>query len=1341
MRNLKLLRCEQTPACESYPDVRQSSIDPDTGTLYCATRTLLFGLTSDGKKCYEAPLTEYIPTDGSGDVIGLQYLPDQQSNCVATSSGDVLLCNSSYQEIECVGNVDSGLLAMAWSPDQDVVVFVTGADTLILMNREFDPITEVPLQPPDAGEAEFVNVGWGKKETQFHGSEGKDAAKKKAEEVGQALYMDDQRPRVSWRGDGQYFVVSSIHKTTGCRCLHVWTRECILHSTGEVLNGLEQALAWKPSGSLIASTRRKPNKHEVVFFEKNGLNHGEFTLPFQHDQITVCELLWNSDSTVLAVWCEELTPSKDNDGRRSNTYIQLWTVNNYHWYLKQSLHFISQPGDGIVTVLWDPEQAYKLHVVLSSGQHLGYTWAWTTDNSLGKSADDDAVTAVIDGDQVLVTPFRVMVVPPPMCAYSLQLPAPVCQVAFGSDRADIAVITNNNKLAIYKQLDSSDKETKSDDSVTISAAGGNGFKSQCNTHRLQAVYSIDVGSSGLDRDSLTVMHLTWVSDDLFVFAVTDSTTRTSLLCSASLSNSSLQISCVTEVQHGVVSSLCRSLKAGTLALQTQDGSLFRFTPASSSGESGKLESWSDSRGAVIRFPYFCTQMATCAFANNEVVLGLTERYRFYVNDVEFASNCTSFAIHDEFLLLTTLAHTLRCICFTTKVSDLHSLLHGKAHPFDESVRRVERGSRIVTAVRGETTVVLQMPRGNLEVIHPRALVLSAIKKHLDNLQYQKALILMRKHRINTNLIYDHDPECFRNNVLQFVLQVKEANYINLFLTDLQEEDVTVTMYTATYKRVPVAVVDDDDSDKPKKVDVVCDCMREALTAIDKDKYILSILTCHVKKTKPDLEEALHVIKQVKESPAGSRSVTTDETLKYLLFLVDVNNLYDVALGMYDFDLVLLVAQKSQKDPKEYVPFLNELRRMEGNMMKYTIDVHLRRFHKALVHISKCGPDHFDQCLSLIQEHKLYLEAIPLFPNSSNNYKQVCKVYGQYLCEKNRQDEAGVMFLKAGDWQMALDAFVSCHNWRQVFCVTSLLGYTPDKEIQIARKLAAQIKDLKNYSDAAVIFEQHAKDTEEAIVCLVEGCLWDEALRMMYKHTRTDFIETNLKSGLLESHSHTMEGLQSMRTDFDKHRHRLRTVREHKRKASLDLLDGESAMNVHNSDLFSDTSSVLSAQSTVDSRRSTVISRVSGQSARSRRRGETKRWSLKEGSQFEEFALIDALSKLIVSVDSMRDEINSLMKALVQFSFDEKAATLQSVYDKFLGLIEKSIPDIWSDDDAAGSTNQPTLGPGLTANAIAQAMQKGETQKQSEKLDPVLRVPPKLRKEVRWRLHMVQSTDS
>ena len=51
-------------------------------------------------------------------------------------------------------------------------------------------------------------------------------------------------------------------------------------------------------------------------------------------------------------------------------------------------------------------------------------------------------------------------------------------------------------------------------------------------------------------------------------------------------------------------------------------------------------------------------------------------------------------------------------------------------------------------------------------------------------------------------------------------------------------------------------------------------------------------------------------------PCSSLSDTdksrAEDALKYLMFLVDVNELFDVALGLYDFELVLMVAEKSQK---------------------------------------------------------------------------------------------------------------------------------------------------------------------------------------------------------------------------------------------------------------------------------------------------------------------------------------------------------------------------------------------------------------------------------------------
>lgn len=87
--------------------------------------------------------------------------------------------------------------------------------------------------------------------------------------------------------------------------------------------GLEHPLAWRPSGNLIAGTQRfgfegggagKSDRHDVVFFERNGLRHGEFSLRFKNtiDEgaparkwgYNVRDLAWSSDSSVLAVWIE-----------------------------------------------------------------------------------------------------------------------------------------------------------------------------------------------------------------------------------------------------------------------------------------------------------------------------------------------------------------------------------------------------------------------------------------------------------------------------------------------------------------------------------------------------------------------------------------------------------------------------------------------------------------------------------------------------------------------------------------------------------------------------------------------------------------------------------------------------------------------------------------------------------------------------------------------------------------------------------------------------------------------------------------------------------------------------
>ena len=97
-----------------------------------------------------------------------------------------------------------------------------------------------------------------------------------------------------------------------------------------------------------------------------------------------------------------------------------------------------------------------------------------------------------------------------------------------------------------------------------------------------------------------------------------------------------------------------------------------------------------------------------------------------------ASNVLSIAITPNFVIFTTTAHE----AIFAPLSSLPRLFDqpnegSKETPPEWTIRKVERGSKIVVAVPSSMSLVLQMPRGNLETINPRPLVMEVVKHDLD----------------------------------------------------------------------------------------------------------------------------------------------------------------------------------------------------------------------------------------------------------------------------------------------------------------------------------------------------------------------------------------------------------------------------------------------------------------------------------------------------------------------------------------------------------------------------------------------------------------------------------
>ena len=215
--------------------------------------------------------------------------------------------------------------------------------------------------------------------------------------------FDRKEVTISWRGDGAYVAMNSVDVADDSerRMIRVFTREGQLDSVTEPVDGLEGALSWRPAGNLVASIQRLQDRVDVIFFERNGLRHGQFTLRLSQDDMrtwaAAISVAWNVDSSVLAVTFLDR--------------IQLWTMGNYHYYLKQEI--LLPPDVDPVQVTWHSEKA--LYLTASSRQTLlVLNYVMAIAGGSASSPHDIGLIGVVDGRTIKLTPLRLANVPPPM---------------------------------------------------------------------------------------------------------------------------------------------------------------------------------------------------------------------------------------------------------------------------------------------------------------------------------------------------------------------------------------------------------------------------------------------------------------------------------------------------------------------------------------------------------------------------------------------------------------------------------------------------------------------------------------------------------------------------------------------------------------------------------------------------------------------------------------------------------------------------------------------------------------------------------------------------------------
>ncbi|KAI8634173.1 elongator complex protein [Xylariaceae sp. FL1651] len=1194
-------------------------------------------------------------------VVSLHHFADSLTTCLVLEGGDIVVVQESEDSspsdgvhIEIMGSIDEGITAASWSPDEDLLAITTKANTVIFMSRGFDGITDMAMVADDLSASKHVSVGWGKKETQFQGRGAKalrDPTIPEKVDEGVISPMDEGSTTVSWRGDGAYVAISSIEAGIR-RVIRVYSRDGVLDSVSEPVDYMDSALSWRPTGNLIASIQRLGDRVDVIFFERNGLRHGQFSLRAPKGRTLAKDkirLAWNSDSTVLAVTLDDR--------------IQLWTMGNYHWYLKQEISTENQ----LEIVAWHPEKSLRFGAA-TSGKLMQVEYMFEVSHGSLAPPYDYGAVAVIDGQTLRITPFRTANIPPPMAMFELQVSSPVIDVAFSPANTFMAVL-HQTGVDLYEW------KTTQQRSLLPRLLGTTNFDQEYPKERL------------LPRQVC-------VTEQSSVHCLCSG--EGPLIYSQNFNESNGEFSPCTTMYAGSMFGFARLTQANSTDVVVQD-LLGRFHGVVN--ENDELYS--------VRHSSQLPWGEIVDLAGNVIAIGLSRNGHLYANSRLLLKNCTSFLITPAHLIVTTTSHLLKFIHLT----DVDAMEVPPDDPEkDERCRSIERGARLVTAIPTNMSLVLQMPRGNLETIFPRAMVVAGIRKLIEALDYKKAFTFCRTQRVDMNILYDHKPEQFLANIGLFLEQVKDPANIDLFLSSLRDEDVTQTMYRDT--KAPSSLALTEEPTQPSlaslsssKVNTICDTVLSHLQSrkTQDNRTLQNIITANICKTPPAFEDGLLIVATLMKE----NEQLAEKAVEHICFLADVNTLYDEALGLYHLELALLVAQQSQRDPREYLPFIQNLHQLPDLRRKFVIDDHLNRHERALSHLKDMQAHKEAQDYTV--KHSLYAVALKLYRYDTTNLAILRTLYATYLESRSKYREAGLTYESLHDYTAATRCYraagVSC--WRE--CLFTAYQQTPPLSssvlTELAMTLAEAVCEAKDYAAAATIQLEHLDSIEAAIPCLCKGYLFADAMRLCIRYHKADLLTTLVDTGLADALGSSTEFLADCKAQLFAQVPRIAELR---RKAVEDPLGFYEGERVGGADLPDDVSVAASSRLTTGGASlftrytgkngngsvGTLGTGVSRATSKNRKREEKKRARGRKGTVYEEEYLVNSVRRLVDRVEATRPDLDRLVDGLVRRGMVDRARALEALAAEVVEACVKAVQEVFP-----GKGNKNTAGPGTDEGGV------------------------------------------
>lgn len=1282
-------------------------MDSDNRTLYvlASDYSLLYTKSGDiqvARLDFRLDRTKLIsPTLSQSDVILVEYIVENRGIVIALQNGQILQVSLLYNEPNCniLHQHPTNLCSVKYSPNQDLVALADQTNQLTIFTSSFEQIESTDALIENNSAHKPVGVGWGSKETQFFGLDGRPSKEKETkDQVSLSLAeLEDikvieasdsfkefrqvfqKNTVIDWRGDGHFLATLTYIPEDGKHYLKVWNRNLELQYMSERLVTVERGLiSWVPNGQYVCLAQQRNSRvNEIALFEKNGMVHQRITLPLSSRNLYIQAMSWSADSQILVLLVKSF---EVREGQVDCKHIVFfYTMQNFHYYLKSSFFL----NNTVLQPRWDPTDS-RLYLIDTVGHYTPLDCKPSVNH-----VREYSTVYVVDANRILVTPLDLCNVPPPMSAFEIVLPELIHR---------IAVCPRNNKALFVVT-----PEAKLFSNIT--RAGHNDLpetSSVKNTLFVRTSSEVAVRYENIQRVNISdindLHHLKCIKiDDAYLLLAIQQTKGSSrlLLIDPIACHKTELIDLGDRLVLGTAQNLSRD-DDSQLAIVYDDGFVEFVDPKTKTILERKSIFTADIGKTISGF--INTIIIQLEDAHHLITLSSDSTLR--CDDRVISLSCNSFRTTEHYLLYTTNDNNIHLIVLDRLKDVINNVCDTETWS-----QGIENGGTLVSASEQSSKVVLQMPRGNLETLHLRIFVLTSLTNLLSAGHYVEAIKLARRHRLNQNFLCDYllrfADAPFLITKFAALIAEDDPTLLNLFISELDDTDTILGRYQNIMRHLPKSSAIpklETSSGDHEKVNQIC----SYIILPEEPKYLQPRLLCLLKHKPSRTTEALKIIHELKKD-------LRESCLRFVLYFVDVEQLFLDAIKTYDTDIALMVAGASNKDPKEYLALLDSFNSTtDSSLRRYQMDLHVGNYESAFDNLLEYLSHAEDKTkveadvVWLVSSKRIFKHATSIL-NKQINFESLTQTiwlkYADYLLEKKYYLEAGVAYGKAlalSENVEHLSSALKCFSLADYYDISLALiaRSNANKELknEHCSKIAKQLFERgKNLAAIAIMQDIPEKMLDERVSNMVSNGEWYLAEYFSSEEIRPSIRGSNLLA-ILEHCDTKLQSIAEIYRASNTHFARLLELIEDYDEMRFSNQDpdnlADSLSTVDGSDASSLAPSATNPQKGAPrSGAPSLKTRVSSKSNRFQVANK-KRISLRQGSRHEDLALVLELQKFVARLTKWQENNIRISAALFTYcdlniARDRNEAmsrTMSGCYDLAKKIIDTLWPSTIQQDD-------------------------------------------------------------